>query len=558
MTKRRIWRLLALLFAFSLVAAACGSDDDGGGADAGADETETTAAPSGDDDMADEDMADDDMADDDMADDDMAEMGPCEVEIPALDIASIDKSSVETLLAAAADRRAEIVQALSDAHVDNGGNCGVGSDDVLRGPAGFVIDMSECPADWSNTHGITESEIRIGHTTVQSGTLAAYGAIGFGWANYHDWVNENDPVMIGGSARDLTLIVRDDGYQSNLTIDFVNELIESENVFSILTLGSPNTLAVYDQLNDECIPQPFVMTGHPAWGDPVNHPWTTGLQLSYSLEADLWGAWIETNLADRLPVTVAALVMDNDFGLAYELGFEDWIHRNPGVVGDFVPQRVDPAQPTFTNQMTTLQAASPDVLISMTAGAPCVSVIQEAGANGLVEDIQDRGGALFTPSVCKAVANYMAPPGDASDGWWIVGGGAKDTTDPNYTGEPFITWLNANLEAGGLDPSNSLNGVGYFYGYPYVEALRVAADLPGGLTRTNFILAVRSLSIYHPLLFDGIAAEFNGAEDAYFVEGTDYSQFDVDAQSWIVVGDTIDFNGQSPLCPFDREANACG
>ena len=564
MTKRRIWRLLALLFAFSLIAAACGGDDDGDGADAGAGETETTAAPSDEDmadddgDMADEDMADDDgdMADEDMADDD-GDMADDDSDMADDDMAAeADRSTLEGIFAENDQRRAATVAMLSEGL--ESGEFGVGSDGILRGPAGFEIDMNGCPEDWSNTHGITADEIRIGHTTVQSGTLAAYGAIGFGWANYNDWVNENDPIMVGGSPRNLTLIVRDDGYQSNLTIDFVNELIESENVFSILTLGSPNTLAVYDQLNDECIPQPFVMTGHPAWGDPINHPWTTGLQLSYSLEADLWGAWIETNLADRLPVTVAALVMDNDFGLAYELGFEDWIHRNPGVVGDFVPQRVDPAQPTFTNQMTTLQAADPDVLISMTAGAPCVSVIQEAGANGLVEDIQDRGGALFTPSVCKAVANYMAPPGDASDGWWIVGGGAKDTTDPTYTGEPFITWLNANLEAGGLDPSNSLNGVGYFYGYPYVEALRVAADLPGGLTRTNFILAVRSLSIYHPLLFDGIAAEFNGAEDAYFIEGTDFSQFDVESQSWVVVGDPIDFNGQSPLCPFDRGTNSCG
>ena len=35
------------------------------------------------------------------------------------------------------------------------------------------------------------------------------------------------------------------------TIEFVDELIEAENVFLILTLGSPNTLAVYDKINEE-------------------------------------------------------------------------------------------------------------------------------------------------------------------------------------------------------------------------------------------------------------------------------------------------------------------
>ncbi len=70
MLMKRMSKLLLLLAAFALFAAACGSDDDGGDGTA----TEATEAPAAaDDDMADDDMADDDMADDDMADDDMAD-----------------------------------------------------------------------------------------------------------------------------------------------------------------------------------------------------------------------------------------------------------------------------------------------------------------------------------------------------------------------------------------------------------------------------------------------------------------------------------------------------
>ena len=152
----------------------------------------------------------------------------------------------------------------------------------------------------------------------------------------------------------------------------------------------------------------------------------------------------------------------------------------------------------------------------------------------------------------------MAPAGDAADGWWIVGGGAKDTTDPNYIDEPFIDFINTNLADGDLDPSISLYGTGYLYGYPYVEALRVAADLPDGLTRTNFILAVRSLSIVHPLLLDGISFGANGTEDAYFIEGSDFSLFDADAQSWTIVGDIVDVNGGSPNCAWDKDNGGCG
>ncbi len=570
MTKRRVWRLLALLFAFSLVAAACGGDDDADESGVGETETETTAAPSEGEEMDDDEMmaeededegatgalggaaAEEDIEaavagetdDEEMSDEEMAE-----------EEMMFDRSTLEGVFEEAAARRAKTVAELTE--MIEAGEYGVGDDGILRGPAGFEIDISACPDDWSDTTGITDSEVRIGHTTAQSGNLAAYGNIAYGWENYFNWMNENDPIMVGGSPRDLVLIVKDDAYVAAQTIEFVDELIEAENVFSILTLGSPNTLAVYDKLNEECIPQPFVMTGHPAWGDPVNHPWTTGLQMSYSTESLLWGAWIRENLADMLPVKVAGLVMDNDFGLAYELGFEEWAHANTDVVSEYLPVRHDPAAPTLTNEMTTVAAFEPDVFISMTAGNPCLLAIQEAGQSGLYDDINAKGGVLFTPSVCAGIEAYLKPAGDYAEGWWIVGGGIKDSTDPKYTDEPFIAFINDNLAAAGLDPAVSLYATGYMFGYPYGEALRVAADLPGGLTRTNFILAVRALDIYHPQALDGINAQFNGAADAYFIEGSQFSRFDADGQTWDIIGEIVDVNGRSSNCAWDKDNGGC-
>ena len=82
------------------------------------------------------------------------------------------------------------------------------------------------------------------------------------------------------------------------TIPLVDELLDNEKVFAMWTLGSPNTMKTYDKLNQRCVPQPFSMTGHPAWGDPVNHPWTTGLQLAYNTESVLWGAFVEQREAE--------------------------------------------------------------------------------------------------------------------------------------------------------------------------------------------------------------------------------------------------------------------
>ena len=428
------------------------------------------------------------------------------------------------------------------------GSWGVGDDNVLRGPSGFSVDLNNCPEDWDNEAGITENEISFGQTIVKSGNLAAYGNITVGMSAYFDFINETGGI----DDKKIKWISYDDGYVASQTIEHVEELIEADNVFAINNLGTPNGLAVYDKINSECIPQPFYLSGHPAFGDPENHPWTSSIYLSYSTEAMLWGTWIERNLADFLPVKVAALVMDNDFGLAYELGFKAFADENPEIISEFIVVRHDPAAPSVANEMTTIKASKPDVLISMTAGNPCLLAIQEAAATGITETLK----AAFTPQVCKVIGAYMAPAGEAADGWWVVGGGMKDMTDQQFHKEPFINWARKQMTERGLDPNISLIGIGYGYAYPWVESLRIASELPGGLTRTNFILTVRSLNVANPMILDGIKTEFNGAADAFYIEGSDFSQFDANKQTWRIV-EILDLNGTTPNCAYSLTTGKC-
>ncbi len=478
-----------------------------------------------------------------------------EPEQPALDIAAI-----EGIFADAAERRAAAVADLT-AKI-NAGTYGVDTGNVLRGPGGFRVDLDDCPSDWSDTEGITSSQIRIGHTTVQSGWLAAFNNVSRGVASYFEWINENDPIMVDGAPRELMLVVKDDGYDYTQTRTLVNELIQSDDVLSILTLGAPTTREVYDTINEKCVPHPFVMNAESAWGDPVNHPWTTGLEMSYSTESVLWGTWIEKNLTDRLPVKVAGLVMDNNFGNGYAQAFQRWADRHPEVVSSFTAVRHNPAADLLTSEMKAVADAQPDVVILMTAGRPCSVAIREAGRNGLTDDINAKGGALFVPSVCRNYELYVKPAGEHADGWWSVNGGMKTIDDPRIAEEPFISFVNSRLKADGLDPATSstvstslerLYGYGYFHGYPYVEALRIAAALPGGLTRTNFMLAVRSIDIYHPMILDGIGLRLDGTADAFAVEGTSFERFDIESKSWRAVGKVIDVDGETPNCNYEED-----
>ncbi len=530
--KQRLLRVLALLFAFAMVAAACGDSTDSNAEGEGDTAAEGEGGEEGgqeaggvDEEAADEAMAggdDEEEGDGEMADDEDAMEAP---------------GSFEELEALWEANR----QAVIDDIKANG--YGLGDDGIVTGPAGFTIDTNDCPADWSNDEGVTDAAVLLGHTTALSGNLAAYGNIAAGMDSYFGYVNANGGI--GG--RDIELIAKDDAYVATQTIELVDELLQSDKPFAIETLGSPNTLAVYDTMNENCVPHPLAMTGHPAWGDPVGHPWTTGDQMSYATEAILWGAWIKNNMADQLPVVVAGLVMDNDFGLAYEDGMATYAEENPDVIAEFIPVRHDPAAPTVTNEMTTIASEEPDVFIYMTAGNPCLLAVEESGRSGL----KDAGTVIFAPSVCKDPTSFLAPAGDVGDGFLIIGGGQKVCTDPKVADDPYYVFMQETLDGDGLDwagQSNFCTGFGLF-AWPYVEALRIADELDGGLNRTNFMIALRSMELQAPFMIEGISFGMNGNDDAFFIEGSDISEYDAASESWII-SDIVDLNGSSPNCSW--------
>jgi ABC-type branched-subunit amino acid transport system substrate-binding protein len=445
-----------------------------------------------------------------------------------------EATSIEELEAQWADRRAEIVAELSS------DDYGVGDDGVLRGPGGFEVDLGACPAEWSDTEGVGDT-IRIAYVLPQTGPLSTTADLGEGIQVYFDQVNASGGI----NGTPVELIVRDDGYDQTRTVGVTDELL-AEGVLAISNFGSDPARAVYGALNEQCVPQPFSATGHRALGDPENHPWTTGHPFVNDLEPVLWGTWIERNLADELPVDVSALVFGNDFGEALQTSFQEWVDANPDVVSSFQAVSHDISASSVTDQLTEIRAAGPDVLILMTAGIFCSTALTDAEELGLADSIPTR----FLPTVCEN-PSLLTPAGPAADGYLIAGGGTKATTEDRYADDIYVSWANEQLQAAGKDPAVAYYGVGFAeYGWSYVEALRIAAELPGGLTRSNLILAVRSLDLDHPAVLDGISYSMRGVEDAYLIEGSEFSRFDAESGTWRLFGEVIDLDGTVPNCPW--------
>jgi len=474
-------------------------------------------------------------------------------------VAAKKPTSIEEWEALWATERAGIVKKIKD------NKWGLQPDGkTIKGPEGFTIDTSKCSAGWNNVEGLTDTEIKIANHAPYSGTLADAGNIPKGagaiWKYYSDKGVFKDA---NGKTRKINLVTRDDGYDPTRTIPMVDEFLDSEKGFAIWGLGSANVLKTYDKINQRCVPHPFAVTGHPAWGDPVNHPWTTGILFAYNTEAVLWGSFLDKHF-DELKgpdgkVTVAALIMNNDFGKAYDGGFKNYLSTSPNKANiNYVSEVFEPQAPTIKDAMTSLAAKKPAMYISMMAGTPCTQSIVEVAENGMKEKVK----YLWQPSVCKPASQVgkavVGGDGSASNGWWIMGGGFIDFNADANSENIAIKWGRQILKDNGFDYKASGNlGSGITYGWAWSQALIIAGQLDGGLTRANFITALRSMEMTNPWYQDGIKFNLNGGKDAYWIEGSDISKYDSAQQTWVKQGDLIELSGKSANCAWDQSIANC-
>jgi hypothetical protein len=196
------------------------------------------------------------------------------------------------------------------------------------------------------------------------------------------------------------------------------------------------------------------------------------------------------------------------------------------------------------------------MFIAMTGGPTCTSAIQRATALGMNATTPLR----MVASVCEPsnLVSKASVGGSGADGWMIANGGIKDLDSSRYDGDPFVVHARAELAAAGLPHTTSGSlGVGYFFGWAQLQALQIAAQLDGGLTRTNLMLAVRAMDMTHPMLVEGVKFNLFGSWDAYPVEGAIVQTRNATTETWEDLGSVIDLSGLSTNCHWNPVTRLC-
>jgi ABC-type branched-subunit amino acid transport system substrate-binding protein len=403
-------------------------------------------------------------------------------------------------------------------------------DEEVEVAPGTVLPLPDCPSDWDPEEGLTEDTIKVAISLPESGPVAALGGIDDGARAYFEAIEPID-------GRRIELVSRDDAYDPARTLSNTEEIIETERPFALTAMvGTPNNLAIRDLTDEECIPQLFNATGFPAWGDPANYPWTVGSILPYNAEANLWCTFISEEVGEG--ATVAALIMDNDFGASYRDTLEAC--SDEGTIDLVESVTHDPAAPDVTDEVTTLLAAGSDAIVLGTTGAACPQSMAALAAG-------DYAGLKLLSYTCQGIPTYFKPIDPAGEGV-IVTKSALDASDEATSEE--VARINQILRDAGLDPLQGAFFTGAGFATIVENIFRAAAELEGGLNRVNLMRAVWNADYVSPVGLPGTTARTNGVEDAYFTEAAQFSRYVPPAAGEEVghyepVGELIDAEGET-------------
>src|SRR3981081_4243145 len=163
--------------------------------------------------------------------------------------------------------------------------------------------------------GATDTEIKVGNIMPYSGPASAYGVIGKTQRPYFKMINDKGGI----NGRKINFVTYDDAYSPPKAVEQVRKLVESDEVLFVFNpLGTPPNSAIQKYMNSKKVPQLFVATGAPKWGDPKNFPWTMGWQPDYATEGVIYAKHI---LANHKDPKIGILWQNDDSGKDYVGGF---------------------------------------------------------------------------------------------------------------------------------------------------------------------------------------------------------------------------------------------
>jgi branched-chain amino acid transport system substrate-binding protein len=326
-----------------------------------------------------------------------------------------------------------------------------------------------------NTPGVSDSEIKIGTLLPMSQTAAAAWGVSLseGMRAYFDYINDKGGIY----GRKINFIVGDSQYTGPVASEAVRKLVEQDQVFAIQgTLGTDAESAVYKYLEENGVPDMYLLTGESKFTDPVARN-RFGFLVDYTDEGRILGKYIADTFSGQ---KLGIIAQNDDFGKEGEQGLKEGIEEN-GAHLETVTEYYDVTQNDITSQVQRLKSDNVDVIGFYGMPAQAASLFKTA-RQSLSWDVPVVISGTDAVEIVGALAGYENIQGAVSV---VLGHQAFETDVPGVAKHHEIM----ARYAPGVKPSN-LTLVGASLSEAMVNLMEQAG---ADLTRASFLDAAESV-----------------------------------------------------------------
>lgn len=403
---------------------------------------------------------------------------------------------------------------------------GVRADKVLIGPGGLQVNLAACPEGWQDQQGISAERILLGASAPLTGQAAPIALSLKGYEARLAQANSQGGI----AGRSLELIVLDDGWDPRVSATDARTLIDSHGVMALTGLyGTKQADAASAVASPACVPQ-VVLSPHPALSDAASRPWLVPTLSSWMSDIT---AVLQT-IAGGQPTGVRLAVVSDD-----DREYGDSVVRYATAAAALYPNvtvlppvRVPAGTTDGAAVAAQVAASQPTALIVGMTSTATEPVLRALHASNVAAE------ARFVTSA--VVLQRLVAAG--GEGWRTV----RSPDPPQEASGTLAAGFLEAADAAGLSSSDrAIFWIGYANAELLVQALTSAAQRPGGLSRTNLLLALWSMQTTYPTL-PSLKVHANGPADPALVEGGVLSRL---SGGVLVPLGVVDVDGRSPRCP---------
>jgi ABC-type branched-subunit amino acid transport system substrate-binding protein len=338
--------------------------------------------------------------------------------------------------------------------------------------------------------GASDSEIKIGNTTAYSGPGSSFGtAFGGCLTAFFKMIN----AAGGINGRRINLISYDDAYSPPKTVEQTRKLVESDHVlFVFFGVGTPTQSAVLKYMNEEKVPQLFIVSGASKFADPKNSPWTMPFQQNYEAVGRIYARYIRAN---HPGAKIGVLYQNDDLGKSYLQGLSDGLGAQAGsMIRMTAPYET--SDPTVDSQIVSLKSSGADLFFNFSISKFAAQAIRKAAEIGW-KPVQ-----LLDPA--STIAGTLRPAGLENCQGIISTFWLKDPTNPTWKNDPdykaWLAFMNKWYPQG--DKADLDNARAYTASQLLVRVLKQCGD---DLTRENLMRQAANIhDLALPMLLPGI------------------------------------------------------